>query len=208
MTMPPPPQPPTSSRRPLVIGLAALVVGALLLSVLAVAVVIRLTGGGTETATEAPETTAAPVVAPSPMTEVTTEHYTFSYPEHWQPGEDVDNGSMTYSLSLIDAVENSKTIVMDYPVMTSVEEACEGLSNSGSFPYERVDDVEIDGRATLHYQGRDEDTQGRERVQDIWCAPRDTSIVAILGRTAGPEAVEAGVSEAQKVLDSWTWTGE
>jgi hypothetical protein len=182
-----------------------LVLAALLLSVLAVVVISRLMGGREETA---PSPAPAPTyVAPSPMTRVETPYYSFSHPEHWQVTEEGEE-DMDFALTLMDVNENSRAVVLDFVIAESMSATCEDLSNSGGFPYERQPGLEIDGRPALHYQGEDEDHDGRPRIQDIWCVQRGTNTVVVLGRTAGPEAEAAGISEAQKILDTWEWADE
>lgn len=202
---PGPPSPSGGGGRVLLVGLVVLVIAAFLLSALAVAVVSQLVGGEDEAA---PSSAPPPTyVAPSPMTRVETPHYSFSHPEHWQATED-DEEDMDYALTLMDVTENSRAVVLDFVIAESMAATCEELSNSGGSPYERQAGVEIDGRPALHYQGQDEDEKGRPRIQDIWCVQRGTNVVVVIGRTAGPEAEAAGISEAQKVLDTWEWTDE
>lgn len=208
MTQPSPPPPgparsPRTGRLLLLGGLAAIVVVALVLSVLAVVVVTRLLGGGGEEA--APE--APTYVAPSPMTRVRTEHFSFSHPEHWQVLDDdaSDEEGMDYLLDLTDAADNSQAVVMDFAVEVSVAATCEDLSNAGGRPYEERPEVQIDGRPALHYRSTGEGEDGRMRVRDLWCTERGPNILVVLGATSGPEAEAAGVSEAQKLLDTWQW---
>lgn len=195
-------------RRGVVIALIVVVVGALLLVMLGIGTVWLLMRGS---APEAAPTSAPPTyVAPTPMTEVDTDWYTFSYPEAWQHQDDVERGSMNFALSVMDAAENSKMIIMDYRPTSgdTWEDACEKARKEQG-GYAPMPDVVVGGRTALHFQFVDtEPDTGRSRVQDMWCMPSSGSLVMVLGRTAGPEAESAGISEIQKVLDTWEWKDE
>ena len=195
-----------SSRRPLFIVLAILVAGALLLVLLAVGTVTYLVMNGDER----PEPGAAPTiptyVAPRPMTEIRTDHYTFSYPRALAQQDVSDRlATMEYAFEAQDPTESTRVMVMDFPVPNSIEEACLELAQESQLT--QVQSVEIDGRPADHYQSVREDPEtGETVVADLWCATaRDFCILAILGFTSGPEAEEAGISEGQLLVDSWTW---
>ena len=198
------PQTGPRGRRPVILLIIALLISALLLTLLAVGTVTYLVLSRQEEPAAAP--TFATYEAPSPMTQIETDDYSFSYPQSWQPqapGEDIS--SFEYVLTTLDAAENSKMAVMDYVVEDGIEEEC--ASQAESLRYQEMPEVEVDGRVGLHYQRIGEDPESGETVvEDLWCLPRPLHIVVVLGRTSGPEAETAGVSEAQKVIDSWRWT--
>lgn len=199
-------QPPAGprSRRPVILLIIALLISALLLTLLAVGTVSYLVLSRRAEPAAAP--TYATYEAPSPMTQVETDDYSFSYPQSWKPqapGEDIS--SFEYVLTTLDAAENSKLAVMDYVVENGIEEEC--ASQAERLRYQEMPEVEVDGRVSLHYQSISEDPESGETVvKDLWCLPRHLHIVVVLGRTSGPEAEAAGISEAQKVIDSWKWT--
>lgn len=194
------------SRRPVILLIIALLTGALLLTLLAVGTVTYLVLSRKEEPAAAP--TFATYEAPSPMTQVDTDYYSFSYPQNWQPeapGEDIS--SFEYVLTTLDAAENSKMAVMDYAVDNGIEDECRSLAED--LRYEEMPEVKIDGRVALHFQSISEDPEsGETKVEDLWCVARHLHMVVILGRTSGPEAEAAGISEAQKVIDSWKWADE
>lgn len=187
----------------LIIGL---LIGALLLTLLAVGTVTYLVLSRREEPAATP--TFATYQAPSPLTQVETEYYSFSYPQSWQPqapGEDIS--SFEYVLKTLDAAENSKMAVLDYVVENGIEEECSAQAED--LRYQEKPDIEVDGRVGLHYQSISDDPESGETVvEDLWCLPRHLHIVVVLGRTSGPEAEAAGISEAQKVLDSWRWAAQ
>lgn len=192
-----------------IIAVVVAAVLALVLGLLAVGAVTFLMRGGSDEPSANATTSASPSappapVAPSPMTAVEAEGYSFSYPEHWQEQKPSTDGStFNYYIETLDVVENSKMIVMEYPVRGTVAEEC--AAQAGDAGYGEQPDVEVDGVLSKHYQYIAPDEDGRPQVQDMWCLPRELTIVMVLGRTSGPEAEEAGVSEGQKVIDSWQW---
>ncbi|MGP5251265.1 hypothetical protein CIK69_02615 [Brachybacterium alimentarium] len=197
---------PAGTRRPLILLIAGFLIAALLLTLLAVGTVTYLV------LSTRPEPAAAPEFptyqAPTPMTEVDTGWYTFSYPAHWAPQDPTEDiSSFDYVLTTLDAADNSKMAVMDYVVEDGIEEECQDQAEA--LRLHEMPDVEVDGRVAAHYQtiAPAPDTE-ETMVQDLWCLPRQFHIVVVLGRTSGPEAEAAGVSEAQKVLDTWSWTTE
>ena len=196
-----------SSRRPLVIVLAILVAGSLLLVLLAVGTVTYLVMNGDEQPEPGAAPTAPTYAAPRPMTEVRTDHYSFSYPRALEQ-QDVSDllTSMEYAFEAQDATESTRLMVMDFPVQSSVEETCFDLAQDSQLT--QVQSVQIDGRPADHYQSLREDPEtGEPVVGDLWCATaRDFSILAIVGFTTGPEAEAAGISEGQLIVDSWSWT--
>lgn len=200
-------EPPRKSRRGLVIAVVAVVVLALLLVAAAVSVVAFSMLGGDDEPTAASSTTAteaAKPIPPTPMTEVKQPDYSFSYPAHWEeqdPGQDVT--SFGYYLTTLDAPNNSLLLVMDYTATKSVEEMCADLANEGGFGAQP--DVTVDGVTANHYQLIAPNDEGEPQVQDLWCMARPGTIIVVAGRTNGPEAEAAGISEAQRVIDTWKW---
>lgn len=206
---PAPQAPAKRSRRPLVIALVIVAVGALLLVLLAVGTVTYLVMNrdGQPEPGAAPE--APTYVAPRPMTEIETDGYSFSYPRGWEEQSVSDLlPTMEYAFEAQDATDSSRVLIMDYPVQDTVEAVCAELAGEGKLA--EVQPVEIDGRPAQHYQLVREDSEaGEPIVDDLWCATSsEFHILAIFARTAGPEAEEAGISEGQLTIDSWTWKGE
>lgn len=200
---------PTRARRPLIMALAAVAVGALLLVLLAVGTVTYLVmqRGGQPEPGAAPE---APVhEAPLPLTRVGTEGYAFTYPRGWAE-QDVSDllPVMDYALRTQDATDTTRLLVMDYAVEGTVEEECAAQAEDARFA--PMPAAAIDGRAAVHYQDVYEHSEtGEPVVGDMWCASSSRfHIVVIVAHTVGPEAESAGISEGQRVVDSWSWVGE
>lgn len=212
MTHPPHPSAPAPARggrRTLIIALVVVSLGALLMTLLAVGTVtyLMLSRGGAPEPGAAPEPPA--YEATRPMTQVTTEDYSFSYPRGWAEQDVSDlQGTMVYALRAQDATETSRLLVMDFLVQGTIEDECAAQAEDAHYTEQPA--VQIDGRPAQHFQREYEDDEtGEPVVADMWCtAPRQFHVLLIVTHTVGPEAEEAGISEGQLVIDSVRWTGE
>lgn len=200
---------PARTRRPLIIALVAVAIGALLLVLLAVGTVTYLVmqRGGQPEPGAAPEAPA--YEAPLPLTRVGTEDYAFSYPRAWAE-QDVSDllPVIDYALRAQDATDTTRLLIMDYVVEGTVEEECAAQAEEARFA--PMPPVEIDGRAAQHFQDVYEHSEtGEPVVGDLWCTTSSQfHVLVIVAHTTGPEAEAAGISEGQRIVDSWRWAGE
>jgi hypothetical protein len=144
-----------------------------------------------------------------------TEYYSFAYPSDWQevPSAHADPAEEQV-LTVENAEETRRLVLLDRRDGTDAEESCEihtihiESQGIGTHQNEVVGTEEVGGREALHHRAVARGLSGElgSTVLDSWCMDSPEGSVVLIAQAFSEDDDAQTMPEAQRILDSWTWT--